>query len=633
MRRYRNRAIAAYLAAAMTIGCVTGTAGASEMENESAVAGMAINLNNYYASTYTPEADILEFLKPEGQAGTEAQSTSGNGALAEGAAASVAAQLETSASDLVADDAVIQNTGMISVLGYLYLRKEPSKSAESIGSLYSNCKVDIYDQVSNEEGDWYLVSADGMEGYVSSVYVRTGKDAEIAEANVTNKTAVIVADSLDAKDAATDAGNVVETVYKDERYTVVETQGDYVKISNSDYVIGYVPLDGVKFETQLPEALAAADTATVDALKENYLQGIDYTQKEYTKRLVAGDYNGALNAAIYVVELWGLYIDEARYAGLEELAAAAEKEKEAAVKQMEEIQAKADELGTSAPETSAPAETAPAASESAPAETSPAETLPSETAAPETGAESSSDISVVVPTMAPVVTQIEARYQGGTKREGEVIYSSEVYIHAVYSDGSEKDLYEGWTCPDVGMYLAAGNKVVTMYYGDLSSVFELYVEPAPTTAAPTEAPTTAAPAAPAAPAETPAAPVVDPGRDYRAEVVAYATSWVGRCSYVWGGTTLAPGGQVDCSGFTMCVYRDVAGISLPHYSYSQRNCGAAVSYEQLRPGDLVLFEGHVGIYIGDGLMVHAKSAETGIVIDSVFYNPAKQPVGYRSLLP
>ena len=83
----------------------------------------------------------------------------------------------------------------------------------------------------------------------------------------------------------------------------------------------------------------------------------------------------------------------------------------------------------------------------------------------------------------------------------------------------------------------------------------------------------------------------------------------------------------------MCVYRDVAGISLPHYSYSQRNCGTAVSYEQLRAGDLVLFEGHVGIYIGGGMMVHAKSAETGIVIDSVFYNPNKQPIGYRSLLP
>ena len=239
--------------------------------------------------------------------------------------------------------------------------------------------------------------------------------------------------------------------------------------------------------------------------------------------------------------------------------------------------------------------------------------------------------------MAPAVVGIEAYYRGGQKMEGDVIYSSELYVMATYSDGSVKEINEGWSSPDVGMILTGSNRVVTMYYDNYSSSFNLPIAPAPTVETPAETPAAPVetPAAPAAPAETPAPAVTPaaPTRDYRSEIVAYATSWVGRCSYVWGGTTLAVGGQVDCSGFTMCVYRDVAGISLPHYSYSQRNCGTAVSYEQLRAGDLVLFEGHVGIYIGGGMMVHAKSAETGIVIDSVFYNPNKQPIGYRSLLP
>ena len=112
-------------------------------------------------------------------------------------------------------------------------------------------------------------------------------------------------------------------------------------------------------------------------------------------------------------------------------------------------------------------------------------------------------------------------------------------------------------------------------------------------------------------------------------IVDYAMQWVGQCNYVWGGTNLTQGGGVDCSGFTMNVYA-AFGISLPHYSGAQINYGQAVSYEQLQPGDLICFSGHVGIYIGGGMMVHAASAERGIVVDDVFYN--KQPIGYRRLV-
>ena len=114
--------------------------------------------------------------------------------------------------------------------------------------------------------------------------------------------------------------------------------------------------------------------------------------------------------------------------------------------------------------------------------------------------------------------------------------------------------------------------------------------------------------------------------DLRSEIVTYALQFVGN-RYKYGGTN--PNTGVDCSGFTMNVYA-AFGISLPHYSGSQINYGQAVSYEQLQPGDLICFPGHVGIYIGGGMMVHAASAERGIVVDNVFYN--KQPIGYRRLV-
>ena len=118
----------------------------------------------------------------------------------------------------------------------------------------------------------------------------------------------------------------------------------------------------------------------------------------------------------------------------------------------------------------------------------------------------------------------------------------------------------------------------------------------------------------------------------RDSIVNYALGWVGQCNYVYGGTDLSIGGSVDCSGFTMQVYSRVAGVSLPHHSMSQMNCGSAITYDQLRPGDLVFYNNpnHVAIYIGNGAIVHAGSPETGINVTSVFF---KTPIGYRTYLP
>jgi cell wall-associated NlpC family hydrolase len=97
--------------------------------------------------------------------------------------------------------------------------------------------------------------------------------------------------------------------------------------------------------------------------------------------------------------------------------------------------------------------------------------------------------------------------------------------------------------------------------------------------------------------------------------------------YVWGGSQF---GATDCSGLTMLSYQQI-GVSLPHLASSQANYGTNVSRSDIQPGDLVFFGGssyssiyHVAMYIGDGKIVHAESAATGIVIsylDSVaLYN-------------
>lgn len=98
-------------------------------------------------------------------------------------------------------------------------------------------------------------------------------------------------------------------------------------------------------------------------------------------------------------------------------------------------------------------------------------------------------------------------------------------------------------------------------------------------------------------------------------VVDYAVQFIGN-PYVWGGTSLTNG--ADCSGFVQSVYKNF-GISMPRTSGEMRSAGVAVSYEQAIPGDVFCYDGHVGIYIGNGEIVNAIDSAHGIGISSATY--------------
>ena len=99
-------------------------------------------------------------------------------------------------------------------------------------------------------------------------------------------------------------------------------------------------------------------------------------------------------------------------------------------------------------------------------------------------------------------------------------------------------------------------------------------------------------------------------------VANYALQFVGN-PYVWGGSSLTNG--TDCSGFTMAVYANF-GVSLPHYTGSQEHSGTAVnSLAEAQPGDLILYSGHVAIYLGNNQIVHASNPRYGITTGTATY--------------
>lgn len=107
------------------------------------------------------------------------------------------------------------------------------------------------------------------------------------------------------------------------------------------------------------------------------------------------------------------------------------------------------------------------------------------------------------------------------------------------------------------------------------------------------------------------------GSASRSEIISYAKKFIG-VPYVWGGST--PKG-FDCSGLTSYVYKNAAGITLPRRAKHQRGAGRFVSKSQALPGDMVNYSSHVGIYLGNGYMIHAPKPGDRVKIARVYGNP------------
>ena len=715
MNKLCRNALASCLAATFAVGggiAVPAASGAS-LEQDTAVAGMAVSLDNYYASSQTPEADIMDYIRYIVASAQEKKiipvftvnaTTKEDGSVVFG-------------TSLVSKDASEKEEGLVSVMASLNVRNKPSVSSNVIGYLYSNCVVSIYDTVDNSEGSWYLIKSGDVEGYVSSDYVLTGAAAKASDEDLTNRYAKVKANTAVVYSSASSGADSVGNVYKDGDYKVLAIQNGFVKIAVNEEFAGFVKAEDVSLYTRHAEAVAITDQMVKNQL-DSYLVDIRDAEAIFEKRMAAADYQAAYNASTYAYQLWEYYINDASNAGYTDLVTTAKSEQKKTADMVarataalngETVAETSTEVptttttvaATSAEETTTSSQAQTSSSEAE--ETQPDQTEPTAPTTVEdtttTTAEQTTPTTVEDTTTTTAdnttpsetvkaIQGIEAFYTGSSKTEGQVLSASELYIVVTYTDGTTQTVTEGLSCEQVGMMLSAGWNTVTVSYQGFSSSFDLNVatveassetqpsdvpssetvpdettttveETAPsseaettttveetvpssetetttTTAAETTTTTVEATTTTTTAAETTTTQeITTPSNNstpLRDSIVNYALSWVGQCNYVYGGTDLSIGGSVDCSGFTMQVYSRVAGVSLPHHSMSQMNCGSAITYDQLRPGDLVFYNNpnHVAIYIGNGAIVHAGSPETGINVTSVFF---KTPIGYRTYLP
>lgn len=288
----------------MIVGATPAKA-ANKVEIDSAVAGLSVAMNNFYAGTEDPESELKDYLQ---SAPAPAPAETEPEAPAE--EEKPVSPYENVAVSRVGDDE-----------GYVNIRTEANVDSEVVGKIYNNCAATILDTISTEDGDWYKIESGSVEGYMKADYFVTGDEAEQVAMEIGKSYAEVSEGGLRLREEPTTESGVIDTLWQGDIYTVMEQEEDFVKLS-----------------------LGQDDDG-------NEVAG--YVAKEYVNTYVKFDKAVSLEEEQAMLEEKARLEEEAREAE-EELERAREQEREA------ERRAEAASNETSAPETQAPETQAPA---------------------------------------------------------------------------------------------------------------------------------------------------------------------------------------------------------------------------------------------------------------------------------
>ena len=460
------------------------------------------------------------------------------------------------------------NLGIAEVSGYLNVRKTPESFGEVVGKLPKGGACEILD--TSTEG-WYKISSGGVTGYVSSQYVYTGDEAKKLAAENVAERAVIDADKLNVRSEPKTDADVVDQVFKNERYDIKSQQDGWIQISD-----GYISADYVTVKYALDEAIKQDMRQTVLSLYDNlgvsnvsnYLNVRDNPDETKGKIIAKLPSNAGCDILDTSTAGW-LKIRSGNITGYvkSEYILTGQQAKDKAL-QVAKLMAISNTDGV--------------------------------------------NVRTEPNTNSSIYTQIS---------------NSERFLVADQQDGWVKIEID-----DQDAYLSSD--YVDVKYGLEEAIkYTPVVEVADTSNSKSNTKNSTGKSSSSSKSSGKKSSANDGAAgsksgsvsSKRAQIANYAVQFVGN-RYVYGGTSLTNG--TDCSGFTMSVMAKF-GVSLPHNSGAQSGSGKSITSSQMRPGDLVFYSGsgginHVALYIGNGQVCHASNAKSGIKISTWNYRtPAK----------
>ena len=390
---------------------------------------------------------------------------------------------------------------------YLNVRVQADESAEVVNTI----KAEELVSVLGEDGDWTKIGVDDMEGWVKNEYLLTGEEAAAYMQENGTLYARVTVPNMNIRLRPTTSADILDVAYEYDAYEVSLLESGWAYCVYDGPMKGYLSADCLAVSYSLGETWINTDIALTE---ENAKQlGVAVSESSAENIVLASANKVNVNADISTKEtaagnqevLTVLSPDQVMaMASQAETVSSQQEESKVQQDTVPSSSAATNENGTANSEVAAPSEPAQQPSSDTVQPTVP-ETQPS-----------SETIQPTVPetqpsTEAVTVTGIEAFYVGGTKSEGDVVCSNEVYVVAAYSDGNYATITEGWSSNDIGMMLHAGENVITLSYGGFSSNIVLTVAAA-SSAAPTtpETQPVAPETQPAAPETQPAAPETQP---------------------------------------------------------------------------------------------------------------------------
>lgn len=368
---------------------------------------------------------------------------------------------------------------------YLNVRVQADESAEVVNTIKAEELVSIL----GEDGDWTKIGVDDMEGWVKTEYLLTGEEAAAYIQENGTLYARVTVPNMNIRLRPTTSADILDVAYEYDAYEVSLLESGWAYCVYDGPMKGYLSADCLAVSYSLGETWINTDIALTEDNAKQLGVAVSESSAENILLASANKVNTSTDISSDTTK---------EDAGSQEVL------KVLSPDQVMAMASQAETVSSQQEESKVQQDTVPSSSAAA-IENS---TANSETAASSESAQqpSSEAVQPTVPetqpsTEAVTVTGIEAFYVGGTKSEGDVVYSNEVYVVAAYSDGNYATITEGWSSSDIGMMLHAGENVITLSYGGFSSNIVLTVAAASPAAPETQ---------PAAPETQPAAPETQP---------------------------------------------------------------------------------------------------------------------------